>query len=83
MGYISVENGTLNIVSGGDGFQAETHVLITGGSFNITSGGGSSVASTASAKGIKGISGVTIDGGDFVIDSADDAIHSDSCVIFN
>lgn len=85
LGNISVENGTINIVSGGDAFQAENKVLITSGSFNLKSGGGSSsvVAANVSTKGIKGLVSVTIDGGVFEIDSADDALHSNGTVTVN
>jgi hypothetical protein len=85
LGYVSVENGVIDIKSGGDAFQAETRVLITGGSFHLVSGGGSSrtVSGGLSAKGIKGTVGVTIDAGSFVIDSADDAIHSNGNVTIN
>jgi len=55
------------------------NVLITGGTFNIKSNGGhtTTMADTdPSAKGIKGITDVTITGGTFTIDTADDALHS-------
>lgn len=84
LGNIFVENGAINIVSGGDAFQAEKKVLVTGGSFNLKAGGRSSaVASNVSAKGIKALAGVTIEGGVFEIDSADDALHSNGTVTIN
>jgi hypothetical protein len=85
LGFVSVENGTINIVSGGDAIQAETNVLISGGNFDLTCGGGSIsvVGAGTSAKGIKGVVGVVIDGGVFVINSADDAVHSDGTITVN
>ena len=85
LGNISVENGKINIVSGGDAFQAEKNISISGGSFNLKCGGGSSgnADSTASAKGIKGLFDVTISGGVFEIDTADDAIHSNGTITLN
>ncbi|MGB9915350.1 MAG: carbohydrate-binding domain-containing protein [Candidatus Bathyarchaeales archaeon] len=85
LGNISIENGTVNIASGGDAFQAEKNVLIKGGSFSLKTGGGSSnaLASNVSAKGIKALVSVTIDGGTFDVDSADDALHSDGTITVN
>ncbi len=84
-GYISIEGGVFDITSGGDAIQAMTDVLIMAGDFTLTSGGGSSawVDKTSSAKGIKGVVSVSIDGGTFVIDSSDDAIHSNNNVTIN
>ncbi|MCA0362943.1 MAG: carbohydrate-binding domain-containing protein [Bacteroidetes bacterium] len=82
-GYIGIEDGSFKITSGGDGISAQTNVNITGGNFNITSGGGSSktVAATLSAKGIKGLTSVALNGS-FTINSADDGIHSNTKVSF-
>ncbi|MGE5456909.1 MAG: carbohydrate-binding domain-containing protein, partial [Methanococcaceae archaeon] len=84
-GYISVENGTLAITSAGDGIAAETDAIISGGIISITSGGGSSktVASTESAKAVKGLVSVVINGGVININSADDALHSNKYVTIN
>ena len=41
LGYVYIENGEFNINSGQDGIQAETDLAITGGNFDIISGGGS------------------------------------------
>jgi hypothetical protein len=77
-GYISVESGVIQITSGGDGMDAASDVLITGGDFTITSGGGSSqrTSETISTKSIKGTVQVIITQGSFNLDSADDAIHT-------
>jgi hypothetical protein len=84
-GYIAVENGVLDITAGGDALTAQTDVLISEGEFTLSSGGGSGnwVDETTSAKGIKGLVNVAIDGGMFTVDAADDAIHSNDSVTIN
>ena len=93
-GFITIENGTYNIVSGEDGIQAETCLEIKNGSFNITTGEGAKVTSwnnkdkwgkntnssqeTISKKAIKASVDVTIKGGEFTINSEDDAIHTNN-----
>lgn len=83
-GYISIEAGTLNITSGGDAIAAETDVLISNGTISLTSGGGSGYAvGTISTKGIKAIVNTIIDDGTITINSADDALHSNGCLVIN
>ena len=105
-GYIVIEDGTLDITAQNDGIQAQTALLVRGGDFTISTGGGSasgrthtdagwgqepgrSTGSTAttetttestSAKGLKGGSGVLVEGGTLTIDSADDTIHSNGSI---
>lgn len=75
---IAITKGIININSGGDAIKAETSLSIIGGIFNIiTSGGGTS------AKGIKGKVSIKLDGGEFTINTTDDAIHSDGAIIIN
>jgi hypothetical protein len=85
LGYVAVEQGTITIDAGGDAVTAQSDVLIAGGNFVLTSGGGSgsSVGDTTSAKGIKGQASVTIDGGTFTLNAADDAIHSNGVIVVN
>ncbi len=85
LGYISIVSGTFNVTAGGDAITAQTDVLITDGSFTLSSGGGSSVqvSEETSAKGIKAAVNVNIENGSFVIDSADDAIHSNGSIAVN
>lgn len=84
-GFISIENGVIRITSGGDAMQAQTDVMISGGEFTLTAGGGSNsrIEESLSAKGIKGAVSVNIDGGSFTIDAADDAIHSNGSMVIN
>ncbi|MBI4788848.1 MAG: carbohydrate-binding domain-containing protein, partial [Chloroflexi bacterium] len=53
--------------------------------FVLTAGGGSNgrIDANTSAKGIKGVTTVTIGGGTFTIDSADDAVHSNGGIVVN
>lgn len=84
-GYISILDGVFKITSTGDAISAKNNVTITKGTFTLIAGGGSSaqLATDASAKGIKGINGVTIDGGEFTLNTADDGIHSNKLVVIN
>lgn len=84
-GYILIEAGVIQITSGGDAITAQTDVIITGGTFTLTSGGGSRnrVDADTSAKGLKAAVNVTIDGGTFTIDAADDALHSNGSLTIN
>ena len=85
LGYIAIEGGAITVTAGGDAIQAETDVLVTGGEFALVSGGGSAaqIGADDSAKGVKGVANVLIDGGMFTIDAADDAIHSNGNVTIN
>ena len=85
LGYIAIENGDLTISSGKDAIQAETDVIIFDGIFQLTSGGGSDNDhnSPASRKGIKAETKLVIDNGNFTIQSADDALHSDKSISIN
>lgn len=85
LGYIAIEGSLIQVAAGGDAIAAETNVLATGGEFTLNAGGGSAgqIAADASAKGIKGLANVVIDGGVFAIDAADDAIHSNANITIN
>lgn len=84
-GYIAIEAGSITVTAGGDAIQAQTDVMISGGEFDLTAGGGSTaqVAETESAKGIKATVTVNIDGGTFTLDTADDALHSNGSLTVN
>jgi len=85
VGYILIDDGTFNITSGGDGIAAQTNVTTSGsGTYTLKTGGGSSSsATTTSSKGIKGVVSATIESGNYIINSADDGIHSDNKVTIN
>ena len=87
-GIVTINGGNFNINSYSDGIQAKTKLTITGGNFNIktyTNGASSSNfdKDNESAKGLKCSYNETADiilnitGGNFVLNTADDSIHSD------
>ncbi len=81
IGYIQIENGAFNIRATLDGIQATTYLSIKNGIFDIRTGNGSSIAwtnQTISAKALKSKKNLIIENGSFTIDSADDAIHTNS-----
>ena len=82
-GFIAIDQGSIDITSGGDAIQAETKVTILDGCFTLTTGGGSRkrLDEDLSAKGIKADVSVEISGGEFTIDAGDDAIHSNQDMI--
>jgi hypothetical protein len=84
-GYILIESGRFNLTAAGDAIAAETDALTVDGEITLISGGGKghAVAADASAKGIKGNVSTIIDNGTFTINSADDAVHSNSMVEIN
>lgn len=77
-GYIVIDGGTFRIESGNDGIQAETALQINDGTFNIVSGSGAeaSVNTEDSQKGLKSGSSLIITGGTFLLDCADDSVHT-------
>jgi adhesin HecA-like repeat protein len=82
---VSILGGVIDTIAGGDAIAGNTEVKITGGEIVLTTGDGSNarVDADESAKGIKGIDSVVIDGGTIIVDSADDAIHSNGTVTIN
>lgn len=62
-GYVAIECGTIITTAGTDGIQAETGVLISGGTIAISSGGGSTNSSSATTPG-RWDGGTTADEGD-------------------
>lgn len=83
-GFVSIESSKLNITSVQDAIQAQTSILITGGTFSLKTGGGSAngvKSSTAeSAKAVRADGDITIKGGTFDVDSSDDAVHANGNV---
>lgn len=85
LGTMSIDGGTVQITAGGDAMQAETALTINDGRFTLASGGGSStvISEDLSAKGVKSSSSIEINGGTFMIDSADDTIHTNGTIVIN
>lgn len=82
LGWVGVSNSTLELNAGEDGIQAETALTVSGGSYTITTGGGSGVrpSNTTSAKGLKAGTALNLTGGIFVLDCSDDAVHANGDV---
>lgn len=87
--HMQIRGGSFDILSGGGSVNAEKQTSEFWGGFGGGRGpggpmGGSSSADTeedsASIKGIKAAADLVIDGGTFVIDSADDAVHSNASI---
>lgn len=83
-GNIIITSGSITINAEKDGVQAVNSLLVSGGKHTVTSGGGSESSSNYSSswdsqdsqKGLKAQNDLSISGGIFNIDSADDALHS-------
>ena len=82
LGWITITDSVLELTSGEDGIQAETTLTVSGGHCTVISGGGSGVEldDDTSAKGLKAGTTVEISGGEFSLDCADDAVHSNGNV---
>ena len=92
--YFYLENSTLNIDAGYDGISVMAdsdsgefagYLKTSGGTINITSGGGSdnSKNGSKSQKGIKCAGDITLDGTSVTISSADDALHGKANITIN
>ncbi|MEH0153216.1 carbohydrate-binding domain-containing protein [Limibacter armeniacum] len=83
-GYILIEGGNFDITAAGDGFAAESDFLVAEGTFELVTGGGSdNYDEDISAKGMKSRVLTVIEKGDFVINSADDGVHSDGTIVIH
>lgn len=82
LGWVSISDSTLDLTAGEDGIQAETSLTLSSGSYTIVSGGGSGAqpAEDASAKGIKAGTSLRLEGGTYVLDCSDDALHANGDV---
>ncbi|QWW19519.1 carbohydrate-binding domain-containing protein [Schaalia sp. 19OD2882] len=83
-GYVNVTGGTVKVTAQGDAVAAATDVILTGGSLDLSAGGGASAGapsdSSSSAKGLKAGTYVIVEGATVKVDAADDAIHSDGAL---
>ena len=91
-GTVTINAGTFDIDTDGDGISADTALTINGGTFDIQTYKGSStwnntLAASNSCKGLKASGdraeeaniepNITVSGGTFILNTADDALHSD------
>ena len=83
-GTIDIVDGEFILKAKQDGFEAEGKITISGGKFELTTNGGSSgtldKVNGDSCKGIKSDLDITISGGEFHINSLDDAIHCNGSI---
>ena len=82
LGWIRISNSTLELTAAEDGIQAETAVVMSSGTYSITTGGGyeGEMADDASAKGIKAGTAVNLVSGIYTLDCCDDGVHSNGDV---
>ncbi len=88
--YMQITEGNFKIVAGGGNENAEQESSDFWGGFQNGRGGAQSMETTStssedstSMKGIKADGDLTITGGSFTIDSADDSLHSNSSITVN
>jgi len=77
-GRIEITRGNFDLNSGADAIQGGTEVTVESGDFNIVTGGGSAsrISDTLSSRGIKASGTININGGNFSMNCAEDAINS-------
>lgn len=80
-GDLLIENGSVSIVSGGGSENGKLHSDGMGG-WDFSYGQDDS-ENSASIKGIKSDSDIRIDGGNFSLDCADDALHANGSIYIN
>lgn len=77
-GVVALNGGSMDLVSAGDGVQAERLLVVRGGHVSVLSGGGHTVVpNDDSTKGLKADVELVVEGGTVVVDASDDAVHSD------
>lgn len=81
LGFLYILDGEFDITSEGDGISSAYFGQIENGSFKIQAGGGFQAAADAdSTKGIKAGGNLWLDDGTYIIDSADDSLHTNSSI---
>lgn len=83
LGFVDITDSVLTLNAGEDGVQAETKLTVSDSDLTVITGGGSgaSLAEDASAKGLKAGVLLTVESGEFALDCADDALHSNGDVL--
>jgi len=76
-GYVYINSGTFTLTSNGDAISASSYIHVENGSFNITT---SSTDTTLSLKALKSATDIIVKNGTFIINSMDDALHSDNMI---
>ena len=83
LGNVTISGGSITLNAAEDGVQADGDLTISGGTFDVTANGGHTTTLTddsASCKGFKAGGTLTVTGGTVNVDSADDALHSNTDV---
>lgn len=82
LGYLAVVNSKVNLTAAEDGIQAETNLTLYGVDGTVTTAGGSNgqLTEDTSAKGLKAGKNLILYSGEYVLNCADDAIHSNGNV---
>lgn len=80
-GDITLSDGAVTVIAEGDGISSAADVYLLGGSLSATTYGGAEnyndmALNGLSAKGVKGLN-VTVSGGTYMLNTADDAMHGD------
>ncbi len=78
-GFVLLSRCELTVVSGQDGIQAMTSLVLGENNLDITSGGGYTTVLALDAKSCKGMKAETrlvIDSGNYVLNTADDGLHA-------
>lgn len=84
LGNVTVSGGTMTLTAANDGVQADGDLMISGGTFAVTANDGHTTAisdDSASCKGLKAGKTLTVSGGMFTVDSADDALHANDVTV--
>lgn len=81
-GFVYLSSGTLELTAGGDGISASAFLQLENGTVRAKTGGGAgaTLASDASAKGLKATSAILIRNGSYTLDCADDAVHANASI---
>lgn len=89
-GYIYLDNPEITIKAKKDGIQAVTCLYVNDGKYNIETGetnensqSNSDTSTDYSRKGMKAGVDITIENGEYTIDSEDDGIHSNNSITVN
>ena len=81
LGNVTVSGGTMTLMAANDGVQADGDLTVTDGTFDITANGGHTTSLTDDSASCKGLKTLTVSGGTFTVDSADDALHANDVTV--
>ena len=85
-GYVAIDGGHFAITSGQDAIQAETNLSLQNAQMTLQTAAGAdstNLDTEGSYKGLKAGGALVVTSGDYVLNTADDALHSDETVAIN